>query len=55
MSELYFETLVFALYFNFGLSIVKIKKIKFGLLPSHLQEHKEEHGGWNEPQCNDKF
>ena len=44
---------MFTLYFNFGISTEE-KKIKYGLLSNHLLQRKQEHGGWKEPQGNDK-
>ena len=54
MWEFHCGTLVFTLYFNFGISIVEINiKIQtfFKLLVSKAQEL----GGWNEPQGKDNF
>ena len=48
-------TLVFALYFNFRISIVEIKiKIRtyFRLLVSNTTQ---EHGGWKQPEGNDEL
>ena len=50
----HFRTLVFAFYFNFGISIMK-KKIKYGLVSNHLLQTTQEYDGWKEPQGNNKF
>ena len=47
-----FGTLVFALYFNSGISN---EEIKYRFFLNHLPQRKQEHGGWKEPQAKDKF
>ena len=45
--ELYFGTLVLGLYCYW--------KKKYGLISNHLFQRKSEHGGWDEPQRNNKL
>ena len=51
MRELYSGTLVFALCFNFSISIVEIK-IKYLLLSNHFFQRTQKHSSWNKPQDN---
>ena len=49
-------TMMFVLehWYQFCTVIVKIKN-KYGLLSNHLFQRKQEHGGWKEPQENDRL
>ena len=51
--EFHFWTLVFTLYFNFVIRIVKIN-IKIRTYFKSLVSKAQEHGGRKEPQDNDK-